>query len=215
MNKLSLTLGVLLVAGTRLHGQGTVLFSNIGVPVTNFFTWLPVPAGSRFLVALYYLPDLGFTPTQGDFDSRALQLGTPASFFAPGLFSGGTRTTPDNTPPGGMAWFQVRIWESAYGTSYEQAQFNPILIGGRPSQLGFSNIFKIPTGPPIPTPLFVPGGLQPFCAVDPFPVGGCIPEPSTIALAMLGVGALLLRGQRARMSRIQRKQDEPSTPSTL
>ena len=35
------------------------------------------------------------------------------------------RGPPATTMPAGIAWFQVKVWEVAFGTSYEQAVSNP------------------------------------------------------------------------------------------
>ena len=81
--------------------------------------------------------------------------------------------------PGQQATVVMRIWEGAVGSSYDMAllkcQSNPITLtlGGVPA-----------TGAPIPDAVLV--GLQIFC----------MPEPSTMALGLLGVAALLYRRRK-------------------
>src|SRR5262249_23622261 len=114
---------LVVLARVDLYGQGTVTFANVGVPFTNVLTMMPIAAGTAFRAGLYYLPDHGVMPPSSDFDlaNGGVYLGANVNFLPGGVFNAGTRTTPATTPPGGSAWFQVRLWETAFGTSYEAA----------------------------------------------------------------------------------------------
>jgi len=156
----------------QAFGQGTVVFSNVGLyaNVSNALTGARVAAGSSFQAALYYAPD-GVTN-----ESSFIQVGPSVGFFFAGAFSAGTRTLPTPTP-GGWAMLQVRVFEAAYGSTYEQARVaDP--QNGRRALTGKSNILRIHTGdptrmPPIPpTELF---GLQPF-TIDISPEPPLLPQ---------------------------------------
>lgn len=148
---------------------GTVaLFNSSASAVSNSLTMNRVPAGTTFRAALYYLPDTGVVPTEADFDHGTVLL--PSVGFAfPGVFNGGTRSTPATTPGGGDAWFHVRVWESAFGTnvfpSYEEARDAQALVYGRRPLVGGGSIVKVTTGNPCAIPPTVPAflALQGFC----------------------------------------------------
>jgi hypothetical protein len=83
--------------------------------------------------------------------------------------------------------FQVKVWETAFGTSYEQALVAPP-IGGRAALLGKSNIIRVDTEDPsdltgTPTSLVV-SGLQGFYVGNP---EVCIPEPSPFSFITIGL----------------------------
>lgn len=191
MKKL-LIMAAAVFATVNIFAQGTVNFANIGGGgVTNSMTGARVATGSTFVVQLYYLPDAGTPPAS---DAAFMPLGATAAFGpTPGLFSGGIRTAPV-TPPGTFAYFQVRSWETAFGTSYEEALAKGA-VGGRTALIGKSNVIRVDTSDPTLVPPenaanLVAAGLQGFAVV---PV---IPEPSVIGLGLLGAGALLMLRRR-------------------
>lgn len=143
---------------------GSVSFQNGAVSsVSNALTMDRVQAGSNFLAALYYLPDTGVTPTDEDFDD-----GTPllpnAKFIVPGRFIGGFRITPPTTPSGSAAWFQVRVWESIFGsnlfTSFETARDHRRTLGGRLPLIGASRPVRAVTGNHCQVPPSIPIQLE-------------------------------------------------------
>jgi MYXO-CTERM domain-containing protein len=193
MKNLTITTLAAFFVALAAHGQGTVNFSNIGASggITNGISGGRVPVGTAFMVALYFAPE--GTTAEGQF----MQLGA-ATGIAPaaGLFSGGTRTAPAGMiPAGGMGHFQVRVWESAFGTSYEAA-------AGR-GLTGTSGILRVDTGDPTTVP---PGTPASLVAANVVVVSGralsqgivLVPEPSTYALGLLGLGLVaLLRRRRS------------------
>jgi hypothetical protein len=86
-------------------------------------------------------------------------------------------------PPGGLAWFQVKAWEAACGSTFEQAY----AMGGAP--FGVSSVIEIRTGDPTTggSPAWLTGigaiHLGPF---DPPFTDPCVPEPSAVLLGLLG-----------------------------
>jgi len=181
MKKVLLTLAAVAVS-VSVMAQGTVNFQNIGGnPVMNDNTGLPVAATDGIVAALYWAT-AGTTD-----DGQMAQIGASANFLGNGLFLGGTRTAPV-TPPGAAAAFQVRAWESAAGATYEEA----LASGGTPT-VGKSEIFESATGNPTTVPPGIPVNLA--LTMPGFSVVA-VPEPSAIALGVLGVGALLLFRRR-------------------
>jgi hypothetical protein len=177
------------LVSAQVYGQGTVTFGNNSASaITNAFTMARVVAGTTFRVALYYLPD-GPEPSRDEMLLTGLSVGANAPIApAAGLYAAGTRTTPVTTPGAGFAWFQVRCWETAFGTSYEAAVANPVPQGGRLAIAGTSNIIRVKTGDPVNN--IAPGALTAF-GLQTFLVTQ-VPEPTTIGLAAMGIGALLL-----------------------
>ena len=178
----------MLVAGSvfaswSLFAQGTINFANNnGSAVMDSLTGNKILAGSTFNAGLYWAVD-GTVD-----DTLFVQIGASGNIQPlDGLIAAGTRTTPNETAPGGNAMFQVRVWETAYGSSYEAVLANGTTQNGRLGLAGKSNIVRATTGnpggsPPSPAGSLITAGLQAF-SVD------VVPEPSILGLGMLGVGA--------------------------
>jgi len=180
----------MVVAGVS-YGQGTVGFANAGASaVTNSQTLARV-ANTAFKVSLYYLPWVSDSqvPTSDDF-TAAGQVVASSTLYAPGLYNnGGASVRVDGiTPAGGVGWFQVRAWETAFGADYATAATK---VG---ALVGTSNILRVDTGDPTTSPpgaatTLISAGLKGFLV---YPV----PEPTAIALGLLGLGSLLLLRRR-------------------
>jgi len=196
MKKLILTATTVL-ASLNLFAQGTVNFGNVGpgTAITNSLTGSPV-SGTAFRASLYYLPFVEGAPAPRTEEFLIALRPDTINFLATGQFAAGTRSTPQTTGPAGIAWFQVKAWEVAFGTSYEAALV-AAPQGGRPALAGTSNIVKVSTGNGstiapgslVASPQAGFGGLKGFFLVP-------VPEPSVIGLGLLGVGALLLLRRR-------------------
>lgn len=181
--KKTLITAVAVLATLNMYGQGTVVFSNSGgAPVINSRTGVNVVAGSTFKVGLYY-------GAVGATESEFAMLGASANIFpTAGFFSAGNRTAPI-AAAGGNGQFQVRAWESAFGTDYAQ-----VLGTGNPGALvGKSNIMLVDTGDPTSTPAGAPTPIAPLMqgfSLTP------VPEPSVIGLGLLGAVSLLMLRRR-------------------
>src|SRR6266446_3360799 len=105
---------------TPCSSQGTVVFSNGGAPgpIMNGLTGLRAEVGTTFSVGLYFAQD-GVTDA-----AQLVQIGSAIHInFLPGYFYGGEYTEPV-VPAGGYGMFQVRVWETSFGSTYEQAVAN-------------------------------------------------------------------------------------------
>jgi hypothetical protein len=171
-----------MVATVGALAQGQVNFNNrvVGVVDVKVFdtdgtTGL---AGDVFTAGLY-------TGAAGAAEGTFALSGATAIFrtgAGAGYFIGGVRTTafPGNT----AIQAQVRAWETSGGASYE-------LASAAGKKVGKSNILTVTvTEAPNTPPDLV--GLQSFSLAG----GVVIPEPSTIALGVLGAAALLLRRRK-------------------
>lgn len=155
----------------NLLGQGTVNFSNIGDGrVTNGLTGQPLAVGTNYVVHLFYAPI--FVPP-GEVEAAMIPLPPPAFILVPGLFAGGVRITPPTTPGGAPAFFQVRVWDTSLGATWEEAlaAWRQDTTGTK--LLGKSAVILVQqTGdnaalPPTPPANLVRAGLQGF-SVNPF-----------------------------------------------
>jgi hypothetical protein len=159
------------------YGQGTVNFANIGAtldaPILNLTG--AKASGSKYKVELLAGATAGsLTPVPGGLTA----LSDNAS--AAGYFLGGTVTLA-NQAGGSKPFFQVRAWDSTGGALYATAA-----IRGESTvfQLGGAGLGGGGTPPAPPSDLI---GLTSFRLV---------PEPSVIALALVGGAALLLRRRK-------------------
>ncbi len=181
--KTLLLAALLLAATTSAFAQGQLIFANnAATTITNCSTGLPVPGGvaqNDTQVGLY----IG---TVGDVGSLSL-IGSVTNCFAAGRFSGGLRTLPGWT---GLVLLQVRAWlASTVYPSYEAAYAAG--LGGDASVLlavsaPFS--FTLTESPTLPVSI-ANAGLTPIIL--------CVPEPSTLALGLVGLTvAALIRSRK-------------------
>jgi hypothetical protein len=179
---------LLLLVAHRSFTQGVVVFGNgSSQPVLNFCTGAPIVAGDTFLAGLYFAQD-GITD-----ESQFVKLGAAAEFWQPGVFSGGGRTAP-TAIRGGYGMFQVRVWETAFGSTYEDAAGAPAQ-NGRSALLGKSNIFRADTADPEhptkPPMTILHQGFRGFYVGDAIT---CIPEPNIIFFWLLAMAGIVSRG---------------------
>src|SRR6266849_6134858 len=189
MKTLLLTVAAMLT-GLNIYAQGCLNFSNIGLnaPVTNSLTGDKVIAGATFAVALYWAPD-GVTD-----ETLFAKFNPTVAFVSPGLFNGGNVPLLA-VPLSGLVLFQVRAFETAYGSSYENALAAPAQ-NGRPALVGKSNVVRIDTA----MPTLPPGGCYSLTGLQGFALT-VVPEPSTLILGFLGAGTSFFFSARNRSTR--------------
>jgi hypothetical protein len=161
------------------RAQGTVWFQNIGpgfnAPVFESDGLTPL-SGTQFMAEL-----LG-GPSANNLASIA------TTGFLTGAFAGyfnGFEQTINSVAPNAMASVEVRVWNTASGSSFLQAQ-----ASGLPNSWWLSGIFGASLGGGVVNPT-TPGYLTGL-GNSPVYLNG-VPEPSALALAGLAAGATILR----------------------
>jgi len=174
MKKL-LLVAVLTLTAAFVHAQGTVSFVNSTTTKVNYDTGTgstaPVPTGNPGI----YTAGL-FWGAQGTPQAGLAQIATTTT-WAPfsGVFSGGTVSFP--VAGGTKVSLQVRAWKTA----------DPLNIGYGPVQLITLGNAGSPPSPAASLTAPTTSGDSPFAGfVVP------VPEPSSIALGLLGLGAVAL-----------------------
>ncbi len=171
---LALMTAMTLVLSMESRGQGFFNFANgasgVNAPITEAGTPL---AGSGYKADYYWGP-------AGVIDPNSLVSGGQAvSFTANGYFFGGTQTINSQT---GTVTLQVRAWRASDGATWAAA------AGTIGAHVGQGNLIQVALGTGAAT---VPNmvGLQSFNLLTP--------EPATIALGLMGAGALFIRRRKA------------------
>jgi hypothetical protein len=187
MKKLLVTLVALLVSASSF-AQGTLIFNNRTQQGDRPITYGAGPnigqgAGSLpgAFAQLYLV-----TGTAGSETFTALTPSTPFRTGAAAAFF--TEVNPFTVPgvqPGASARFQVRAWQGA--ASYDAALTTPGAYWGTSQIFTEDALGGTPPGGGLPVPNPTPDGMNAFTLV---------PEPSTVALGVLGAAALLFRRRK-------------------
>lgn len=183
--KKTLITAACVVATLSAMAQGTVNFNNspaaiggTGAPVFNIDGVTKL--GSAFVAQLYAGPVGGSLAPVGVF--LPFRDGAGAGFI--NSTGADTSRTIPGIAAGTPADVQIRAWATSGGATYEAAVASGALYGFSPIlSLGATGGAGEPPG--LPVNLI---GLQSFNLV--------VPEPSTIALGLLGAAALLLRRRK-------------------
>jgi len=174
-----------------VFAQGTVVFANSTSPDSRFTT-NGVANGyltgvNQFLIGLYTAP--AGTTDESSFILRI--TATNQTSPARGLFSGGNPAIVQGIPINTTVAFQIRAWSFVNGgptDTYENA--------GPNAYKGKSAIGSVTGGDPLPGGSS-PGALFGTGAGQVLGVNlNSVPEPSSIALGLLGLGAIALFRRR-------------------
>jgi hypothetical protein len=177
MKKLVTILALAIAIPTLVKAQGTVNFSSTSAAHVIREGGVAVVAGTA-TVGLYYGPS-------GTASNSLVLISPTVLNGAGGGISGGIRTTGTDVAGGSQATFQVRAWTGGFAT-YELAY--AAALSDSSIRVGTSTIFLNATGNPLAEPPGTPANLTGWTtAIALAPV----PEPSTIALGILGAGSLL------------------------
>jgi len=175
-----LAIAAVVAATIAAQAQGTINFANRvsgSIDAKVLVTDGSALAGTGFLAQLYV----------GSSASSLAAVGSPVPFrtgAAAGYVTSSVVTT--GLAGGATASVALRAWDASTGASYEAAKTKgssavlSIVLGGAGSP------------PSLPADLT---GLTGFSLAGSAPVGN-VPEPSTIALGVIGAGALFLRRRK-------------------
>jgi hypothetical protein len=182
---------------TTAFGQGQVAFNNTAS--TNFRLWTNNATGtasnlmtgaSQYRIGLYGSTDLG--ASEGSLSLLLLATNAAPAALA-GYFQGGVAAPIAGIAPGTTIRFQVRGWSLARGANWDEALLassaDPLNVAIGTSPFGTTTLGGgvVPPGAIFGT---TPGALTSGFGIAP------IPEPSSIALGLLGLGAIALFRRR-------------------
>jgi hypothetical protein len=201
MKKL-LLLALLLGTATSVMAQGRVSFRNTAS--TSFYLWTNTATGAPrtagdagshmsgangYRIGLYASTIAG--ATEGSLQLIGLATNSPTlagRFLGPSPYA-----LPGNFPASTPIVFQIRAWSFAGGLSWTEALaaslLNPLEIALGTSPLGTT------TPTPAPSPAGELWGTSPGALTGGFEIRP-VPEPSSIALGLLGLGAIALFRRR-------------------
>lgn len=179
---------VAVALGMAAHGQGTIatLSNNNGATIYPLLDEF----GAPIVTAQPNIKIEVFTYVAGGFPGFGTQLGSATTIGAKGRFNAGANAVVPGAAPGTRVQLIVRAWDATSSQSYDgamakgfSAPFWSDVLGGDPDG----------DGPllPITGKTLANGGADGF---KPFQVWVLIPEPSTVALAILGMAGLVTAG---------------------
>lgn len=177
----------LAVAGFAVSAtaQGVVVFKNFGTGLNSPSNLTPVPLvyntdGTTRLAGTGFTAELLGGSTAGSLASLAPTVGFGTGNFA-GTFSPSSSVAVPGVAAGSTAFLQVRVWDNQGGTvtSYNSATLR-----------NQSVVFQVALADALAPSLPILVGMNSFSLA-------VVPEPSVIALSILGVGALLLRRKKS------------------
>ena len=175
MKKLLVIVCVLCAAAVSTFAQGVINFNNSTTSKILLEDGTAAPVGS-LTVGLFYNPNADAT------DISTFSLAATTGIKLPGIFSGGVIEIP-GSKAGDIVAITVKAWSASFA-DYAAAETGGGLVGT------WDQILKVSLGGgTLPTPSLAASGFTGFQVAT----AAVIPEPSTIALGILGAAALLLR----------------------
>lgn len=189
MKKALFTLALVALA-TFANAQGTIQFANNAGTRFNVNGVRPVNASTGGPAAGLYTFGV-FYGTTADAALNATQTAAP---LGGNTATGGLITAPSpnafqlpGTDAGQTVFIQFRAWESRFGADFAAAK-----VGGLYGETPVLPFILGPSAGPGTVVWASTGGSQ-FTSMNLVPT---VPEPSTIALGVLGLGSLLLLRRR-------------------
>jgi hypothetical protein len=186
MKKLLLT-ALTTMAAVGIYAQGSVLFNNSSTTLVKLLnpadqTLSSAPVGSTYTVGIWWA-------AAGTTDEAAFAFTgvTTTISPAPGRFTGLGKTITQVPTPGGTIAMQIRGWQTDAG-SYDAA------AASSDKYFGSSSIFSVATANPLSTPPGTPTAIVPGFTGLTLHI---VPEPSTIALGLLGLAGLFVLRRRS------------------
>jgi hypothetical protein len=192
MKKLLSIVALGLVTTSMALAQGQLNFANggagVNAPISDA---LPPDGTGAKLSGGAYMAGLWWAAGATVSDPNLLAFANITSPFDAlpvnaGYFFGAARSIA-GTAAGDMITAQVRVWDVAHGSTYDAVK---AATGGHWGTSGLINNIKLGGAGGIPVPNLVGMGTGFRLTVNP------IPEPSTLALAGLGLAAMLVIRRR-------------------
>jgi len=185
MKKLLLLAAFLGVAGSAL-AQGTISFANTGNNAFRLWTNNATGTASNLLSSANKIRiGLYGSTTGGSLDLIAYTTNGAGGFFS----AGSPYLLPNGYAEGATLTFQLRAWSFAGGLSYEEAgiasNLSPLEIALGTSAIGTTTLGG---GTVLAGALFATSGNALHQGFEIKPA----PEPSSIALGLLGLGAIAM-----------------------
>lgn len=192
MKKLVITMALAAMTAVS-YGQGTVAFSNGATSPVRLVdaggTTNTAPIGLAVNYGLFY------GPTSGSLTLSAT-LGNPSTTTAGIIWVGSAASTSyalAGTAGGQTPFIQFRGWSSSFGSNWQAAQAaflagTPGVIFGETVILQSGALTEAPTAG---TPIWQSAAGTNPNRFTPLVLFTAVPEPSTIALGILGAGSLL------------------------
>jgi hypothetical protein len=193
MKKTLLTLAIGVLAIATSYGQGTIIFPNtIGSRVqwetaAGSRTYVNVPIGAPIVYGVFW------GTTADSLQLNGGPLGT-ASTAGIGIINAPSVYALTGTTPGDTYFMKVGGWSSQFQRDFATAKTTPG-VGGVNNYYGETGIRSFKTGPDTGPGTVIWSTLDPLL-FSPLKLDIVVPEPSVIALGVLGVGALLLRRRK-------------------
>jgi hypothetical protein len=176
MKKLAL-IAVGLVTACATYAQGTLNFANFGPGFLK-----PYVNDVGAVLSGQYKVELLAGPTASSLSSIVVLTTT----FANGVFNGGTQTINNITGTSGFAL--IRVWSDLTATSWSTVTTGFIGVSGGVANPAAFAITVTAPATPAGTPQLMLN--QPIISLVP------VPEPSVIALGVVGLAALLIRRRK-------------------
>jgi hypothetical protein len=195
MKKLFVILACMVAATSASYAQGTLVFNTRLPGVVDLRVNGPGAAADDWIGGDTYTAQIWAGPANAA--ETALQAVSPTTTMRTGNGAGyvvppaGALVIP-GVPGGGTASIQLRVWNNKGGTitSYDAALADPT------GEYGFSRVVQVgPLGDPNAIPPTTPVDLGAFGTTSGFATQ-VVPEPTTIALGLLGAVALMLRRRK-------------------
>lgn len=182
MNKTLLTAALAGLTCVVALGQGSFSFSSAAGSRPRILGLDGQNTGANINVEV-----LAWNPGTSGYESLATTPALTAPAILLGTFSGGAVEVPF-AGPGTTAELLIRAWDTTTGATYADAAANPAGIIGSSGAFDVANLggTVTPGEPPnLPAAIVFDGGGYQGIQLE------LVPEPSTYALAALGLGGLL------------------------
>ena len=195
MKKTLLTLAFAALAVAASHAQGTIGFANSALTRAQWETglgtkvYVNVPVGAPIVYGVFW------GTSADNMQLAAGNLGTASTTSAGLINAPATYQLAGTSDVGGETYFmKVAGWSSQFGRDFATAKVTPG-VGGVNNYYGETGVRSITTASILGPGTVIWSGSN-TALFQPLKMDVVVPEPSVIALGVLGVGALLLRRRK-------------------